>query len=108
MQWLWLLFLLVVVVEIERLKKTDRNVVGCIPPIGDDGEYIIVGAPDDTGDHDGKEGKAPPKRKGRGTKTASGGVAGGGPTITGAGGRATTRVSAGSTRAVAVARTAGG
>jgi hypothetical protein len=31
-------------VDIERLKKTDRNVVGCLPPVGDNGEYVIVGA----------------------------------------------------------------
>ena len=32
-------------VGIERLKKTDHNVVGCIPPNGDDGEYIMRRAP---------------------------------------------------------------
>jgi len=56
-------------VAIERLKKADRNVVGCIPPSGGSDEYIIVGAHYDhlghggTGSsmaHAGEEGKVHP------------------------------------------------
>ena len=56
-------------VGIERLKKGDRNVVGCIPPTGGSDEYIIVGAHYDhlghggagsSMAHSGEEGKVHP------------------------------------------------